>query len=73
MAKEKRHDDYAYDREYEASEEQKHRRAIRNKHRREALRKGIVKKGDNKDVHHSNKEDLSGIRIISASRNRSIK
>ena len=70
---EKRHDAYAYDLKYQASEEQKHRRVIRNRDRREALRKGLVHKGDKKDVHHADHDELSGIRVISASRNRSIK
>mgnify|MGYP001599212654 CR=1 FL=1 len=69
----KRHDDYKYDLEYQASTEQKHRRALRNKDRRQALREGKVHKGDNKDVHHPNNDLLSGIKIISSSKNRSIK
>lgn len=40
-----------YDR-YQGSPEQKKRRAMRNKVRREALRKGEVKKGDGVDIHH---------------------
>ena len=39
---------------YHASELAKKRRAARNKARREALRKGIVKKGDNKEIDHIN-------------------
>ena len=38
--------------EYHASEEQKTRRAARNKARRKAQREGKVKKGDGKEVHH---------------------
>jgi hypothetical protein len=68
----KRHDNYAYDLEYEASEEQKHRRALRNKARRKALREGKVHKGDRSDVHHI--EGIKGpIQIISRAKNRSIK
>jgi len=68
----KRHDDYKYDLIYEASEEQKHRRAARNKARRQALREGKVHKGDSNDVHHI--EGIEGaIKVISRSRNRSIK
>jgi len=69
----KRHDDYAWDKKYEASEEQKKRRAARNRDRREAIRRGLVRKGDSKDVHHTDHDSLTGIRIISAARNRSIK
>jgi hypothetical protein len=73
MAKEKRHDNYAYDLKYQATEEQKKRRARRNRDRRRALREGKVRKGDGKDVHHDDHDGLTGIRIISASRNRSQK
>lgn len=69
----KRHDNYRYDLEYEASEEQKHRRAMRNKARRQALKEGKVHKGDTMDVHHTDHGLMKGIRIISRSRNRSIK
>jgi len=37
---------------YQGTPEQKKRRAMRNKVRREALRKGIAQKGDGKDIHH---------------------
>lgn len=70
---EKRHDNYKYDLEYQASTEQKHRRALRNKARREALREGKVHKGDDKDVHHPNHDLLGPIKIISAQKNRSQK
>lgn len=69
----KRHDDYKWDLEYGASSEQKHRRALRNKARREALREGKVHKGDTKDVHHPDHSLLGPIKIISAQKNRSIK
>lgn len=68
----KRHDNYKWDLEYEASEKQKHRRAERNKDRRQALREGRVKKGDRTDVHHI--EGIHGpIKVINRSKNRSIK
>lgn len=38
--------------EYQGTEEQKKRRAQRNKARREAERKGQVHKGDNKEIDH---------------------
>jgi len=69
----KRHDDYKYDLEYEASEEQKHRRALRNKARRDALKKGKVHKGDRVDIHHPD-HDLTGLGVpVNQSRNRSLK
>jgi hypothetical protein len=70
-----------YDKEYaqyQGTEEQKKKRAQRNKARREAIREGKVRKGDGMDVAHvkafdkggSNKD---GVRIESASKNRSFK
>jgi hypothetical protein len=38
--------------EYQGTEEQKKRRAQRNKARRKAMKEGKVKKGDGKEVHH---------------------
>jgi hypothetical protein len=73
MAKEKRHDNYAYDLEYEASPEQKHRRALRNKARRKALREGKVHKGDAKDIHHPDHGLMGGIKIVDRAKNRSWK
>jgi hypothetical protein len=72
MGKAKRHDAYKYDLAYEASEEQKRRRAERNKDRRQAIREGRVRKGDTQDIHHI--EGIKGpIKVINRSRNRSIK
>jgi hypothetical protein len=39
-------------RDYQGTEEQKKRRAQRNKARREAIREGKVSKGDNKEIDH---------------------
>lgn len=39
---------------YNAKPEQKKRRAQRNKSRRMLMRKGLVRKGDGKDVDHNN-------------------
>ena len=44
--------DYTYDKAYAAREEQKKRRAQRNKARRKAIKAGRVRKGDGKDVDH---------------------
>lgn len=74
MAKAKR--DYKKEyKEYHATEEQKKRRAERNKDRRAAERSGKVRKGDNKEVHHVNaprKGSLakSSTRVISKTANR---
>ena len=64
--------------EYQGTEEQKKNRAQRNKERRKLLREGKVHKGDGMDVAHvkafdkggSNKD---GVRVESASKNRSFK
>ena len=59
-----------------ASTEQKKRRAARNKARREAMKKGLVKKGDGKEVHHTKakrKGKLTGpTKVVSRKKNRSI-
>jgi hypothetical protein len=63
---------------YQGTEEQKKRRAIRNAARRQMAAKGLVRKGDGKDVHHvkaidkggSNKD---GLKAVPASTNRSFK
>lgn len=67
-----------YKREYQtyhAKPEQKRNRAQRNAARAKMVEAGRVRKGDGKDVHHvkgmSNK--ASNLRVLSASRNRSIK
>lgn len=41
-----------YDKKYNAKPEQKKNRAMRNKARATAIKKGIVKKGDGKDIDH---------------------
>lgn len=63
---------------YQGKPEQKKRRAQRNNARRKALRNGSVHKGDHKDVHHTEKNkhgklDNSKTRVISRSKNRSMK
>lgn len=50
MADKKR--DYKQEAKYHATPEQKKRRAIRNAARRKMEEKGLVKKGDGKDVDH---------------------
>lgn len=61
--------------EYHAKPEQKKRRAERNAARNKALRTGKVRKGDNKEVHHTGshrKGSLAKVptRIVSRSVNR---
>jgi len=51
---------------FQSSEEQKKKRAKRNKNRAEAEKDGRVKKGDGKDVHHEGKKT----KVMSASENR---
>ena len=63
-----------YDR-YQGTAEQKKRRAMRNKARRQAMKKGQVRKGDGKDVHHKDGNPMNNkagnTYVRSASSNRS--
>jgi hypothetical protein len=54
---------------FQKSGTQKKRRALRNKLRRLFAKKGKVKKGDGKDVHHKNGK----ARVMTASQNRGIR
>tara|TARA_B100001094_G_scaffold331140_1_gene398507 strand:+ start:763 stop:1071 length:309 start_codon:yes stop_codon:yes gene_type:complete len=63
---------------YQGTEEQKKKRAQRNKARRKAMREGKVSKGDGKDVAHVKAMDKGGknsdgTKVETASRNRSFK
>ena len=74
MAKKKRNYRKEYD-EYHGTEEQKKRRAERNRDRADAEKDGRVKKGDGKEVDHVNaprKGSLAGskTRVISKKANR---
>ena len=64
-----------YQREYEIEPKSRRKeRANRNLARRKMMRKGKVKKGDGKDVHHVGGNALnknSRTRVVSASANRS--
>lgn len=76
MAKRKRDYRKEYD-DYHGKPEQIKRRAERVKARRKAMRKGLVRKGDGKEVHHvgaPRRGDLSGVptRVVSRSTNRRI-
>lgn len=62
--------------EYQGTEEQKKRRAQRNAARRKAMREGKVRKGDGKEVDHSDHSnrrgrlDNSNVRVVSRRTNR---
>jgi hypothetical protein len=69
-----------YKREYalfHGKPEQVRRRAQRNKTRKTFVRAGLVKKGDKKDVDHRDhnpfNQERSNVRVLSQSKNRSIK
>ena len=65
-----------YDR-YQGTEEQKKNRAARNAARRDAEKKGLVRKGDGKDIDHKRPLSQGGtnhksnLRAVPASQNRS--
>ncbi len=67
----------AADNAYQAQPEQVAKRVARNKARREAIRDGVVKKGDGKDIDHKKMLDAGGSndksnrRVVSAKENRS--
>lgn len=60
---------------YHAKPEQKKRRAGRNAARRYAIREGLVKKGDSREVDHRNfdatNNSPSNLRVMSKTMNRS--
>lgn len=75
MAPKNKNRDYEKEAKWAASDEQKKRRAERNRARREAEKKGLVKKGDGKEVHHTKAKrrgKLSGpTKVVSRKTNRS--
>lgn len=65
-----------YQRKYNSKPSSKKDRASRNAARREAMEDGKVSKGDGKDIDHRNHRprdnSKSNLRVISASKNRSM-
>lgn len=61
---------------YHSKPEQKHNRALRNAARREMEDRGLVRKGDGKDVDHKKPLDsggsnsISNLRVMSKAKNR---
>ena len=55
---------------YHALPEQKKRRAKRNKARRKATKSGRVRKGDGKEVHHTNRSLRGSTKVVSRRANR---
>lgn len=69
---------YDYDTKYQSSERQKKNRAMRNKARRDAIKKGTARIGDNTDVDHikpikKGGKNSGNTRVISRSKNRAKK
>lgn len=66
----------AYQREYNARPENVDKRVANNAARREAMKKGLVKKGDGKEVDHKRPLDKGGsnsesnLRVVPAGKNR---
>ena len=65
---------YEKELKWQASKEQKTRRAQRNKARRQAIREGLVKKGDGLELDHlgSNRRGTLGskVKVVSRAANR---
>ena len=71
--------DYAQENKYKSAPDQIAKRVARNKARKQALAKGLVKKGDNKEVDHikplskGGSNSSSNLRVVSASANDSFR
>lgn len=71
--------DYQQENKYKSTPAQIHARVERNKARRDALAKGLVHKGDNKEVDHvrplskGGSNTASNLRVVSASTNDSFR
>ena len=67
---------YKKEAKYDSQPKVKKKRANRNLARRRAIRAGLARKGDGKDVHHVDGNALNKngrTRVVSASKNRSYK
>lgn len=66
---------YAKENKWESSPEQKKRRAQRNKARNEAIKAGLVKKGDGKELDHGRVPHgaplPNSVKVVSRKENRS--
>jgi hypothetical protein len=65
-----------YQAEYQKKPSEVKKRVMRNAARREAIREGVVKKGDGKEIDHKKMLDAGGgngksnLRVVSAAENR---
>jgi hypothetical protein len=57
--------DYAHRLAYESTPEQIHKRSLRNQARRKAIKAGIIKPGDSRDVGHKKALDKGGSNSVS--------
>lgn len=70
---------YQQENKYKSTPEQIHKRVLRNKARREALKRGLVHLHDNKEIDHKvplskgGSNARSNLRVVSASSNDSFK
>lgn len=62
-----------YDTAFNATPEQKKKRALRNCLNRLMKKKGKIKKGDGNDVHHTGGTKPGNVEVMPASKNRAIK
>ena len=66
-----------YHADYHSKPEQKKRRAGRNAARRLMIKKGLAAKGDNKDIHHKDRNTLNNnsnnLAVMSRKQNRGMK
>lgn len=61
---------YEYDKKYESTEEQKERRARRNRDRRRAIATHGKEALKDKDIHHQDSEHMTKPKVMDRSKNR---